>query len=574
MTHFFLAPFTLVLALNLSHITTARAQNRTIIVNTVVDEMGTNPSATSLREAIMEANRSTTLLTIRFDTTVFNGESANTIMLTNGQLMINRSVTIDASNLSAHVTIDGNQQTRILEVRSGISTIQGLTFTGGNVEDRPSTDNFGGAISLNNFASLTLNDCFFSENSAFIGGAISSVGDSSLSLNRCSFSGNSAGFGGAISNARNASLSLNNCSLSSNLAWSEGGGIHNRSGFFNLTSLSLENCSLSQNFSRTGGGIFSEGNSNISLLNCTLFSNSSNIDGGGILNSVEEGETSTLSLTHCTLVGNAAGVSPSAGENNAGGGVAVVGPVSLSLRNCILAANTAAIAPDLVELVPSSLNLPFGSLGPTTTLSGNNLLSSTEGNALRDTSLELTLIDASDLNLAPLGDYGGPTMTMPPQLNSPAINRGDRSNLGGTDQRGFPRLVGTALDLGAVEFQGQDQETRLTFMLDSDSDGMTNGVELAIGTDPLLQDADHERNLRIARISGNSPQLTFGLNPAQEDTIILRLTRSTDLSNFTEVTSNENNDFPDLGTGLLMIADPNPPAEGKAFYRLEAVQRP
>jgi hypothetical protein len=64
------------------------------------------------------------------------------------------------------------------------------------------------------------------------------------------------------------------------------------------------------------------------------------------------------------------------------------------------------------------------------------------------------LTDVNPL-LAPLGNYGGPTQTMPPLHGSPAIDAGLDSvtNLLTTDQRGFPRRSGAHVDIGAVEAQ-------------------------------------------------------------------------------------------------------------------------
>src|SRR5581483_2236607 len=56
--------------------------------------------------------------------------------------------------------------------------------------------------------------------------------------------------------------------------------------------------------------------------------------------------------------------------------------------------------------------------------------------------------------LAPLGDYGGPTLTMLPLAGSPAIDAGaDGGAPFPTDQRGYPRLSGAHVDIGAVEAQ-------------------------------------------------------------------------------------------------------------------------
>jgi hypothetical protein len=53
--------------------------------------------------------------------------------------------------------------------------------------------------------------------------------------------------------------------------------------------------------------------------------------------------------------------------------------------------------------------------------------------------------------LAPLGQYGGPTPTMPPLPGSPAIDVATNGTIFFTDQRRLPRIVGAFADLGAVE---------------------------------------------------------------------------------------------------------------------------
>jgi hypothetical protein len=64
-------------------------------------------------------------------------------------------------------------------------------------------------------------------------------------------------------------------------------------------------------------------------------------------------------------------------------------------------------------------------------------------------------LTSGDPLLAPLGNYGGPTLTMLPLFGSPAIDAGADSatNTFATDQRGYPRCSGAHVDIGAVEAQ-------------------------------------------------------------------------------------------------------------------------
>jgi len=57
----------------------------------------------------------------------------------------------------------------------------------------------------------------------------------------------------------------------------------------------------------------------------------------------------------------------------------------------------------------------------------------------------------SDPQLGPLGDHGGPTPTMLPFVNSPAVDAGDNAVSIAIDQRGFVRPANGIVDLGAVE---------------------------------------------------------------------------------------------------------------------------
>ena len=516
----------------------------------------------SLRSALA-ASADTQGQVICFDSSL-NG---TTITLTGTQLEVPGSANglfIDASDLLNGLTIDANQQSRVMENQPGATTaLQGLTLTGGFAS------NSGGAI-FNNRATLSLSACTLSGNSTELdGGGIFSngggAGRATLSLSACTLSGNSAGNlgGGIVSNGSNngrATLSLSACTLSSNSAENDGGGILSVGNFGNVA-LSLSACTLSGNSAGgDGGGILSQsslGSVTLSLSACTLSGNVAD-EGGGISSSVVSNlaGSAPLSLSNCTLSGNSARI---------GGGFQNNGSATLRLSNTILAGNTAQTGPDLAE-----------SSGAMTTAIARNLMSSIAGSNIDSENLPSEITISTDpLLLAPLGNYGGLTQTMVPLAGSPAIDRSGTTASTDTDQRGFPRLFGTGFDIGAVEFQGEAREFEITFDLDSDSDGSSNGVELAIGTDPLIADPCHIAKLRLTEFDDNGrPSFTFGLNNEEQNNIILFLTRFTNLEDFSfDIISNDSIFFADPGAGLLEFDDPNPPAGGKAFYRLEAVRR-
>ena len=162
----------------------------------------------------------------------------------------------------------------------------------------------------------------------------------------------------------------------------------------------------------TAGGIFNVGTLTVS--NCTISGNSAEIGGGGIFN------FGTLTVSNSTISGNS-GVSV--------GGIFDGGTLTVSMSNSIVSGNT---------------------VGSTESDISDESDVSGSGNVIGDT--------ASQILLAPLGFYGGPTQTMPPLPGSPALNAG--TYLAGeptTDQRGAPRpaTVGNAIDAGAVQISNE-----------------------------------------------------------------------------------------------------------------------
>ncbi len=195
---------------------------------------------------------------------------------------------------------------------------------------------------------------------------------------------------------------LNHCTVVSNRASICGGGIYVYAG----GSATLTGCVINGNQAESGGGLYANIYAHCTLTNCTFAGNRARLRGGALL-----AHESQADLVACTVSGNAA-------ENGDGGGIAGES-APLSLFNSIVTGNVAPAHPDLLVTGDSTLSTV-----------GSNLTNGVP-------------------HLAPLGDYGGPTRTMPPFAGSPALGAAAPGGPA-TDQRGVARPA-TGADLGAVQ---------------------------------------------------------------------------------------------------------------------------
>ncbi len=219
-------------------------------------------------------------------------------------------------------------------------------------------------------------------------------------------------------------------------------------GISNEGALTVSNCTLAGNQSvgiEASGGIF---NSEGSVLanNCTFSDNQANyfVGGGAILNSI-----GSVTVNNCTFTGNQA-------NGNAGGAGGILNDDVLTVNNCTFFGNQASKSPLVYNGTAAGgiWNETFATVSLV-----NSIVSGNTGDA--DFTNDGYAVEASNLigvaniSLAPLGNYGGPTQTMPPLPGSPAIDAGDDSvtSFLVTDQRGYLRLSGPNVDIGAVEDQ-------------------------------------------------------------------------------------------------------------------------
>jgi hypothetical protein len=382
------------------------------------------PGATcTLRDALAAAFPS--------DTIDFSLTLPATISLTSGELEITKSLTIDGpgSNL---LSIDANNSSRIINVNLSASVvISGTTIRNGtasngagimnsngtftlvNSQVRSNTASGGGGGIYNN-ATMTVTNTSVYSNSSPTAGGIYNLGV--LTLNDSLVYGSLAGQG--ILNT--GMLTITNSTVRDNAA----SGINNTFG-----SVTVSNSTISSN---AGNGIANSGT--LTITNSTISGNHTSGNGGGILTAF----TSTVSLNNVTIAKNSA-------DSGGGGIVANQSPAVVNFKNTLIAGNTA----------------PF--LGADCHVFGGGMLNSLDYNLIQDTTsctISGTVahnVTGSDPKLAPLGDYGGSTMTHALYVGSPAIDAGNPGSpavvpdaCAVRDQRGVTRPIG-ACDIGAFE---------------------------------------------------------------------------------------------------------------------------
>jgi hypothetical protein len=237
--------------------------------------------------------------------------------------------------------------------------------------------------------------------------------------------GNTDGPGAGVRTGGN--LGVHHSTIRDNVSGplSAGGGISVLNG---SASVLVEDSTLSGNTARNGGAIGVSAGTQVQVVNSTITNN--HADGGpgtGVGGAVESNGGGEFVFTYATVVGNTA--------NSAGGNLSIGSGADILINLSVIADGDCS-------------------------LNGNTVTSA------YDVTTETTcgLTDATDLHvtdpqLAPLGAYGGPTLTMAPFVGSPVLDVVPNAQCGAgqdgitADQRGFPRpeVAGTLCDAGAVE---------------------------------------------------------------------------------------------------------------------------
>lgn len=430
--------------------------------------------------------------TVRFDC----GTAEHTITLSSA-IEVDGALMLDGGGL---VTLSGGGVDRILNLAHYSElVVQRLVLRDG------ATAESGGAIRHPWYGTLTVIDTRFEDNQAsedegeIGGGAIFAGGLSRVVISGSEFIGNRASNGGAVLN-RGSTLTVVNTAFRDNQATSynadggqygNGGGLYidgmayedvGPTGDFHLcgsvfhanqamlhgsalfgyfyqgSTAYIDRCHFDQNSfagSPTGSGGVYHGAVPLYLSNSTFSSNMAEKGHGAALQ-MESSEGTAVFATNCTFHGNQA-------EGNAGGIFASNSP--LQVTNCTFAANQADYAPAIFKGNSGKVTLKNTIFSGNLTANeysatschetfidggGNVQWPATKNNGNEDTPCAEGIL-FSDPKLGELGDYGGPTPTMPLGAGSAAIDHA--TGCPETDQSGAYRA--TPCDSGAVEYAGE-----------------------------------------------------------------------------------------------------------------------
>ncbi len=317
----------------------------------------------------------------------------------------------------------------------------GNTIVDGNATDR--------VITVTNDAMVTLAGMIIQNGHASIGAGIHNDGSGTVYV----YNNTATGNGGGIHNDdENETLIINHSTISGNKSNGGGGGI------MNYGPLTVTNSTISDNTAGSdGGGIYTEVESDmvtIVVSNSVINGNTTTSDGGGIQND----SGGTVNINNSTISGNtAAGNGGGVGNVNDGG--------RLNINHSTINDNTASAGGGIYNDSDS------GIVNVKNTIIAGNSNDNCDGfytDVITSQGYNIEDADTCELDqpgdivnsatvlpfLGPLQNNGGDTQTHALLKGSSAIDAGDPAFAPPPefDQRGFFRVVGGGLAIGAYEY--------------------------------------------------------------------------------------------------------------------------
>jgi predicted outer membrane repeat protein len=451
------ASFSLTNAGPQSYVVTVTSDGTTGVASNCVDQNIGSPTANtncSLRDALAAAAANASSASSASIT--FAQTTPSTITLLHGTLNIPSYTTIQGATSGSGasrtnlITVDGNRSSTVFTEAFQVvhTAINNLTITNGL-----SYVAGGGIYTSGN---LSVSECTFVSNQGVSGGGIWNYGGT-LNVFGSTFLNNAGGYGGGIDNNDAGVATISNSTFTGNLA-TDGGAIYSHgttavidstitgntatygSGVYNLQGMTVSGSLLGANNGEECGGTYCA--SNWVYVEFTALTPNP-IDASGITISFTDSLGNSFSQTapygqFDSPAGIAATFGPYFYENESGLDTTPITAEGLGSLLVITPVNGATLGP-LTIINPGKSFGAQQQFAPYLLSTGNNVYGQT----------------AAQLNLSPLGHYGGPTQTMVPLTGSTALCAISPSRATGTDQRGNPRSavsgINTCQDAGAVQ---------------------------------------------------------------------------------------------------------------------------
>lgn len=391
------------------------------------------------------------------NTVVFTAGLTGTITLTQGQLEVGSAVSIVGPGADL-ITVSGNNASTVFYfcADDGVQ-LSGVTITGGNapqgaalyeescspliidsvvITGNTSTGNGGAIYTQDN---LTVRNSIISDNtSGGNGGAMYVDGD--LVMEGTVVSGNLASGGGGGGAYVKGDVAISTSTFDRNSAYYCGGGLYaeGSDGVITITDSTFSDNSAADCY---GGAIDIDGTNNTVLIANTTITGNSAVAGGG----VHFENYNLVTIAQSTIVGNDA---TSTDPLYSGGGIHFGNSITeITLSGTIVSGNSSAAGADDISAGFSAY--PGGAMTANDSLLGDvdaNVTVTGTGNVM-----------STDPGVAALANNGGATATMALLPTSAAVDAGPATVYAFPgnefDQRGagFPRIVGTRADIGAIE---------------------------------------------------------------------------------------------------------------------------
>ena len=343
------------------------------------------------------------------DTVDLSGLACSTITLAQGELATSLG-DVNLLGPSDHtLTIDAANASRAID-HTGLGTL-GLSHLGIRNGRIAGTEAY--AACVYSAGSIDANHVHIADCSNL---AYPSTGGGLVAMNAAtivdsSITGSSGGLAAGGVFAGYGALTIERSTISGNTA------LHAAGAYAFYTTMSVVDSTIAGNTATGSGGGGIRAEYGLDVVNSTISGNSALSYAGGI----EFG--STANIRNSTIAFNQA---------NVGGGIYGNNISTLTITSSIVGLNSAS---------------PGTSDVANTTVTGDhNIIMIASGTVPPDT---LT----GDPGLGPLADNGGPTQTHALLPGSIAIDVGDNPDALPTDQRGFARTSGAAIDIGSYELQ-------------------------------------------------------------------------------------------------------------------------